>query len=87
MNALKEIARVLKPAGSLGMVWNIDDYNSPRSWDVHAGWDSEVRELVWTLNDDQPRFRHERWYVLPLKSTDMASGRYSLSSISCRPLF
>ena len=24
MDALKEIARVLKPAGSLGMVWNID---------------------------------------------------------------
>jgi hypothetical protein len=25
MDALKEIARVLKPAGVFGMIWNIDD--------------------------------------------------------------
>jgi ubiquinone/menaquinone biosynthesis C-methylase UbiE len=25
MDALKEIARVLQPAGVLGLIWNIDD--------------------------------------------------------------
>jgi ubiquinone/menaquinone biosynthesis C-methylase UbiE len=32
MDALKEIARVLKPAGVLGMIWNIDDCTSLLSW-------------------------------------------------------
>lgn len=28
MQALKELARVLQPAGVLGMIWNIDDCRS-----------------------------------------------------------
>ncbi len=28
MDALKEIARVIKPAGVFGMIWNIDDCKS-----------------------------------------------------------
>lgn len=35
--------------------------NAPLSWDVHPGWDTEMRKLVWTLEDAQPRFRHEKW--------------------------
>jgi len=61
MNALKEIARVLRPAGVLGLIWNIDDYNAPKAWDIHAGWGSTMRDVVWSLEDDQPRFRHEQW--------------------------
>ncbi|ETI26992.1 hypothetical protein G647_10091 [Cladophialophora carrionii CBS 160.54] len=61
MDALKEIARVLKPAGVLGLIWNIDDYNAPKSWSVHDGWEKTVKEIVWTFADDSPRFRHEKW--------------------------
>ncbi|KAJ9606399.1 hypothetical protein H2200_009360 [Cladophialophora chaetospira] len=61
MDALKEIARVIKPAGVFGLIWNIDDYNAPKSWTVHSGWEQSMKDLVWTFDDDSPRFRHEKW--------------------------
>ncbi|KIX06933.1 uncharacterized protein Z518_04909 [Rhinocladiella mackenziei CBS 650.93] len=80
MDALKEIARVLKPTGGFGGIWNIDDCaldldshrpgpqahqeptdNSPRSWKIYPGWESVMRDVVWTLDDNMPRFRHEKW--------------------------
>jgi hypothetical protein len=99
MDALREIARVLKPAQTLGLIWNIDDCelhaylqshadkrpdNAPQDWDVAAGWDSEMRDQVWELNFDQPRFRHGRWKkvfdeqstsnLFPLKFADPLFG-------------
>ncbi|KAI1612300.1 S-adenosyl-L-methionine-dependent methyltransferase [Exophiala viscosa] len=61
MDALKEIARVLQPTGVFGGIWNIEDYNSPKSWEIHPGWESTMRDVVWTFDDNQPRFRHEKW--------------------------
>ena len=77
MSALREICRVLVPAGTFGMVWNIEDCesclprdqhntdhaldNSPMSWDIHAGWETTIRDLTWSFDDHMPRFRHEKW--------------------------
>jgi len=61
MNALKEIYRVLQPTGVLGMIWNIEDYNAPRSWDITPGWETVMRDVTWTFDDNLPRFRHQRW--------------------------
>lgn len=76
MEALKEIYRVLQPAGVFGMIWNIDDCkflaplgairlrcsdNAPLSWEITPGWETKVRDLTWTFDDDMPRFRHEKW--------------------------
>ena len=81
MDALKEIARILKPRCVFGMIWNIEDCmldpeilcssnaglhiptldNAPKSWNVHDGWEKTMRDVVWTFDDDQPRFRHEKW--------------------------
>ena len=35
--------------------------NAPKSWDIHTGWESKMRDLIWTFDDDLPRFRHEKW--------------------------
>ena len=35
--------------------------NTPESWEVHEGWEKAIKELVWTFDDDTPRFRHEKW--------------------------
>ncbi|OAG45414.1 hypothetical protein AYO21_00048 [Fonsecaea monophora] len=59
--ALKEISRTLRPAGVFGMIWNIDDYNSPKSWTIHPGWEQAMRDVIWTFEDGSPRFRHEKW--------------------------
>ncbi|RMD43907.1 hypothetical protein DV735_g1174, partial [Chaetothyriales sp. CBS 134920] len=60
-DALKEIHRVLEPAGGFGMVWNIEDYNAPLSWKIHEGWEAVMRDVVWSFHDAVPRFRHEKW--------------------------
>ncbi|RMZ89111.1 hypothetical protein DV736_g3665, partial [Chaetothyriales sp. CBS 134916] len=61
IDALKEIHRVLQPTGGLGMVWNIEDYNSPLSWKIHEGWETIMRDVIWSFDDAMPRFRHEKW--------------------------
>jgi hypothetical protein len=35
--------------------------NSPQSWDITPGWESTIRDLTWTFDDQKPRFRHENW--------------------------
>ncbi|KAK5719849.1 hypothetical protein LTR15_007121 [Elasticomyces elasticus] len=59
--ALKEIHRVLRPHGVLGMIWNIEDYNSPQTYDATTPWEGKVRDLTWTFQDNEARFRHEKW--------------------------
>lgn len=58
--ALKEIHRVIKPRGGFGMIWNIENYNAPTSWEM-TGWEAAVRDLTWTFDDNKPRYRHEQW--------------------------
>lgn len=43
------------------MVWNIEDYNSPWSLQPQTNWESQLRELIWSLDDGQPRFKSEAW--------------------------
>ncbi|RVX67431.1 hypothetical protein B0A52_08784 [Exophiala mesophila] len=61
MKALNEIARILQPTGVFGMIWNIDDYNAPLSWDIQPGWSHEMRRVVHTFHDDTLRFRDGQW--------------------------
>jgi hypothetical protein len=35
--------------------------NAPRDWDIHSGWETVMRDMIWSLEDDQPRFRHQQW--------------------------
>lgn len=61
VQSLREICRVLKPNGGLGLIWNMEDYNSPRSLQVQTEWEEQLRELIWALDDGQPRFNSEVW--------------------------
>lgn len=61
VRSLREICRVLKPNGGLGLIWNMEDYNSPRSLQVQTEWEEELREIIWALDDGQPRFKSEIW--------------------------
>lgn len=63
METLKEIHRVLKPTAVLGMIWNIEDYNAPKEWNIHEGWESTMRDVMWSeeLEDNHPRFRNMQW--------------------------
>ncbi|PGH18748.1 hypothetical protein AJ79_00161 [Helicocarpus griseus UAMH5409] len=62
--ALREIHRVLRPGGMLGLIWNIEDYNAPKSWQPTTAWERTVKAITWSLDsekDSDPRFRHEKW--------------------------
>jgi len=61
MDALKEIHRVMKPTAVLGLIWNIEDYNAPKNWVIHGGWQDTMRGIMHELKDDIPRFRDQQW--------------------------
>ena len=61
MDVLKVFYRVIKPTGTLGMIWNIEEYNAPKSWETSSSWEAKVRDLTWTRDDNRPRYRHEKW--------------------------
>ncbi|KAL8713478.1 MAG: hypothetical protein Q9220_002340 [cf. Caloplaca sp. 1 TL-2023] len=59
--ALEEIYRVLIPGGNLGMIWNVEDYNAPMSWQPRTAWESKLKDIMWSYDDQHPRFRHDSW--------------------------
>ncbi|KAF2156768.1 methyltransferase [Myriangium duriaei CBS 260.36] len=61
MESLKEIHRVLQPHGAFGVIWNIEDYNAPKDHTATTDWERTMQDFIWTLDDNQPRFRHEQW--------------------------
>ncbi len=51
--ALREIARVLKPGGSLGLVWNVRDES--------VGWSHRLTEILDRYTGSVPRSRERGW--------------------------
>ncbi|CAO1596610.1 hypothetical protein XANCAGTX0491_000444 [Xanthoria calcicola] len=60
-DALEEIYRILAPGGSFGMIWNVEDYNAPASWEPTSKWEATMKEIMWSYDDQRPRFRHDLW--------------------------
>lgn len=61
--------------GCLGLIWNIDDYNAPRSYKPKTSWERMAHDLIWTFDDNEPRFRHEKWRQVfddQIKSTPLS---------------
>ncbi|MBV6823309.1 class I SAM-dependent methyltransferase [Pseudomonas sp. PD9R] len=52
-DALDEIARVLKPGGKLGLVWNLRD--------TQVGWVTKLDAIVNALEGDTPRYYTGAW--------------------------
>ncbi|ORY65799.1 methyltransferase [Pseudomassariella vexata] len=59
--SLREIHRALRPGAVFGAIWNVEDYNKPREWEASTKWEQKLNDLVWSLEDGQPRFRHMKW--------------------------
>jgi hypothetical protein len=47
------------------MIWNVEDYNTPRSSNTVGSWEAQLRDHLFALDDviddHQPRFRHDLW--------------------------
>lgn len=52
-NAMKEIYRVLKRRGRLGLIWNLRD--------TRQDWVRQVADVVSTVAGDSPRFYTQQW--------------------------
>ncbi|MCJ1239993.1 hypothetical protein MMC14_007993 [Varicellaria rhodocarpa] len=59
--SLHQFYKVLASGGSLGLIWNIEDYNAPLSWTPSTKWEAKLKEVMWSFKDDNSRFRHEEW--------------------------
>ena len=35
--------------------------NAPKSWTHITGWESKMRDITWSFDDQRPRFRNEQW--------------------------
>lgn len=56
-SSLKELARVLKPGGKLGLIWNHEDL-SDLSED---NWQVQVSNYIWQYDVNVPQYRHMKW--------------------------
>ena len=54
IQSLREFARVLRQRGSLGLIWNAEDYNQTRGFSGAAAteWETLLRELNWEYSTD-----------------------------------
>lgn len=61
------IASTLQPEGTLGFIWNIEDYNHTLQHASPHPWTLTLRKLLFQLDDESPadtpalRFRNETW--------------------------
>ncbi|KAA8894657.1 putative 2-heptaprenyl-1,4-naphthoquinone methyltransferase [Sphaerosporella brunnea] len=70
--ALQEFGRILRPHGSLGFIWNVEDYNQARTFACATAWETAMRDLNWKYTTDTaPRFKDGKWKaVFEEKSED-----------------
>ncbi|KAM0722013.1 hypothetical protein Q7P37_002939 [Cladosporium fusiforme] len=58
---LQSLHRALQPHGTLGLIWNVESYNSPRSHTPPTEWEAALQTHTLAFDDSQQRFRHETW--------------------------
>ena len=57
--------------------------NAPRSWPPTTDWEAKVKDIMWSFDDSQPRFRHEKWREV--FDNQLSSTPFSIQSAD--PLF
>ncbi|KAF2671448.1 S-adenosyl-L-methionine-dependent methyltransferase [Microthyrium microscopicum] len=71
--ALSAISHKLKPHGTLGLIWNVEDYNNTLRHSSPHQWTLTLRKVLFQLDEASPadtpalRFRNETWRK-PFKS-------------------
>ena len=68
---------MLRPGAAFGMIWNIEDCksplssfkknlpkaldNGPKAWPSTTTWEQKLKDIIASLEDGHPRFRHMVW--------------------------
>lgn len=81
---------MLRPHGSLGLIWNIEDYNSPRAHVATTPWLAALQDLNYAIADErgdtEPRFRHLKWREVFDEPTDAIGGADDVRQLFQLPL-
>ncbi|RPB18842.1 methyltransferase [Terfezia boudieri ATCC MYA-4762] len=58
---LRCVYEALVPNGTLGLIWNVEDYNQSPEYPCTTPWESQLRNVLLTFNDGYPRYRDNVW--------------------------
>ena len=58
---LHSLHRTLQTHGALGLIWNVETYNSPASSTPPTTWEKTLQAHTLTFEDSQQRFRNDKW--------------------------
>ena len=75
-SSVEEFARILKPEGTLGLIWNLEDRNA-------AGWISQIRGAYEKYEQNTPQFRNYWWKAMFETSAYKACVIARITTVKC----
>ena len=57
--------------------------NAPKAWSPTTDWEGKMKDIMWSFDDTQPRFRHEKWREV--FDSQLSSTPFSIQSAD--PMF
>ncbi|KAF8430415.1 putative 2-heptaprenyl-1,4-naphthoquinone methyltransferase [Tirmania nivea] len=58
---LRCLHEALVPNGTLGLIWNVEDYNQSPDYPCATPWETQLRNVLLTFEDGYPRYRNNMW--------------------------
>lgn len=72
--AISEFARILKPGGTLALIWNLEDRNK-------AAWVAQIRDAYEAYESNTPQYRLMWWKEL-FNTAEYKASLFSVGSTS-----
>ncbi|KAK3203496.1 hypothetical protein GRF29_112g1414914, partial [Pseudopithomyces chartarum] len=61
VETLREVRRVLRPEGGLGLIWNVDDFNGPIDHTPSTPYEARLKAIIRSLPNPINLYRELKW--------------------------